>query len=77
MPSGGAFDSLVGVVRSVTGDFWESEDMAEKDFFSAKRAERAIDITRGSPLLALKPHRSFSAKLLAHSLTYTSRVGGG
>jgi hypothetical protein len=58
-PSGGDFDSLVGVGRSVTGDFWESADIAYKDFFSAKRNKWAIDITRGSPLLAQKPPRSF------------------
>ena len=51
--------------------------MTENIFFSAKRNERANDITRGSPLLKENPHRSFSAKLKSQDLPRTVSMGGG
>ena len=51
--------------------------MTENIFFSAKRNERANDITRGSPLLTEKPHRSFSAMLTSQDLPRTVKIGGG
>ena len=49
----------------------------ERIFFSAKRNERANDITRGSPLLTWKPYRAFSAMLTSHDLPRTGSMGGG